>query len=123
MTEQDKQFIRGILQHLQGGCSPKDLPKFIGIKELLNLLGIIDELDKQLTEIKEAGEPFVSVAKIIADVTRQELWISIQEPTPDLPLTITIGRARRDPYDVPCAMIMEKHFVRLAEALKGVKDE
>ena len=71
------------------------------LKKVHRLLAIIDRLDKQLTEIKEAGEPFSNIRERIYDHVSDDhvlmTWLSV---------TITAGTIRS-----------------LAEALKGVKDE
>lgn len=88
--------------------------------DMLELIAIIERLDEQLAGIVEAGEPFAKVGELISNATRQELWVHTQNPKPDLPLVITIGRAQRDPYDIAQVILLEKSFRRLAEKLKEV---
>lgn len=117
MKEQDHKYILGIKTAL------KREPDEASILVVKRLLTIIDRLDKQLANLVEVGEPFGKVAELISDATRQELWVHTQNPKPDVPLVFTIGRAKRDPYDVAQVILLEKNFRRLAQALKGVKDD
>ena len=95
MNKQDREYIEDIAKQMG------QMPEIFSASVVMKLWGIIDRLDKQLTEIVEAGEPFSNIRERIYDHVSDDhvlmTWLSV---------TITAGTIRR-----------------LAEALKGVKDE
>lgn len=95
MDELDRAFVKGMR------------PRGDEDKNIYNLLGIIDHLEAQLTEIKEAAEPFTDLATKMDIDTLNDI---------SFPFINTDGKVER-------SSLLEIDFRRLAEALKEVKDE
>jgi hypothetical protein len=94
MDERDKRFVEGMRSR-----GDED-------KAIYNLLGIVDDLDKQLTAIKDAGKPFrIFVSNMESNI--EDTWMLCET------------RLWRQPQKT---LLLAGQIRRLAEALKGVEE-
>ena len=101
MNEQDRKLLNKIRDRL--GAYGDEWPESM----VIGCLGIIDRLSKQLTEVKEAGEPFRKVAARI-EAHLSDCWIIYS--------TSPLG-------DGEIVNLQVGDIRRLDKALKEVKDE
>ena len=100
MNERDREYIEDIAKQMG------QMPDTFDASVVMKLWGIVDDLDKQLTEIVEAGEFIDELVQLAdkADKADDDYWLM-------------------DSYGGHISEVEIGQLRRLAEALKGVKDE
>lgn len=103
MNKRDRGIVNLVKFELMDLCTAKEQGGFLD--NIDKVLGIIDRLNEHLTEIMEAGKPFIRFHSLILHVSDENIALTVPPP------------------DEHTDKVTYKEWSRLAQVLKEVKDD